>query len=159
MKHKKLAVAVYKSQTQAEAAIKEFRSSGFDMQKLSIIGRDDETDVPASDSDNPSERMASWRKTGAFWGGIWGGLFPGVGALLFAGPVIGWLVGALEGSLIVGGMGALGAGLVSVGVPEHRVLQYETALRLDRSVVIAHGTASTMAHARDIISGTELDSA
>ena len=37
-------VAIYKSHTDAEAAIKELAQSGFDMKKLSIVGRDYHTD-------------------------------------------------------------------------------------------------------------------
>jgi uncharacterized membrane protein len=77
---------------------------------------------------------------------------------LFAGPVIGWLVGALEGAVIVGGLSMLGAGLVSMGVPKNSVLKYETALKTDKYVVIAHGTAEEIAHARDIIRSTNPDS-
>ena len=161
MNQNNLAVAVYKSHTEAETAIKELQSSGFDMQKLSIIGRDYHTDQHVVGYYNTSDRMKSWGKTGAFWGGIWGWLFgsafffiPGVGPLLFAGPVIGWLVGALEGAVIVGGMSALGAGLVSMGIPENSVLQYETALKIDKFVLIAHGTTEEVAHARDIISSS-----
>jgi len=37
-------VAIYKTHTVAEAAIKELQQSGFDMKKLSIVGRDYHTD-------------------------------------------------------------------------------------------------------------------
>jgi hypothetical protein len=37
-------VAIYKSHTEAEGAVKELQQSGFDMQKLSIVGRDYHTD-------------------------------------------------------------------------------------------------------------------
>ena len=65
--------------------------------------------------------MKGWGKTGAFWGGLWGMLFgsalfviPGVGPLFAAGPLVAWIVGALEGAAVIGGMSALGAGLYSV---------------------------------------------
>lgn len=162
-----LAVAIYSTHTEAEAAIKELQHSGFDMKKLSIVGRDYHTDEHVVGYYNAGDRMKSWGKIGAFWGGIWGWLFgsafffiPGVGPLLFAGPVIGWIVGALEGAVILGGLSALGAGLVSMGIPEKSILKYETALKTDKFVVIAHGTAEEVNHARDIISRTspeELD--
>ncbi|NCF91183.1 MAG: permease, partial [Verrucomicrobiaceae bacterium] len=104
MNKNNLAVAVYDSQTQAETAIKELRASGFDMQKLSIISRDNPTNQCAVGDHNTSDRMESWGKTGAIRGGIWGGRFPGVGPLLFAGPVIGWLAGAAKGAVTVDGM-------------------------------------------------------
>jgi len=37
-------VAIYPSDTSAEAAVKELQQSGFDMKKLSIVGRDYHTD-------------------------------------------------------------------------------------------------------------------
>ena len=86
-------VAVYPSHTAAEAAIKELQQSGFDMKKLSIVGRDYHTDEHVIGYYNAGERMKYWGKMGAFWGGIWGMLFgsaffliPGVGPLIVAGP-------------------------------------------------------------------------
>jgi hypothetical protein len=158
-------VAIYNSHTKAEAAVRELQQSGFDMKKLSIIGRDYHTDEHVVGYYNMGDRMKSWGKTGAFWGGIWGWLFgsafffiPGIGPLLFAGPIIGWIVGALEGAAIVGGMSALGAGLYGMGIPKNSILQYETALITDKFVVIAHGTTAEVTHARDIISRTNAES-
>jgi hypothetical protein len=90
-------VAIYKSHTDAEAAIKELAQSGFDMKKLSIVGRDYHTDENVVGYYNNGDRMKYWGKVGAFWGGFWGFLFgagffwiPGLGPLLVAGR---WSVG------------------------------------------------------------------
>ena len=154
-------VAIYHSHAGAESAVKELQQSGFDMKKLSIVGRDYHTDEHVVGYYNAGERMKYWGKTGAFWGGFWGLLFgsaffliPGIGPLLVAGPLVGWIVGALEGALIVGGLSALGAGLYSMGIPKNSILQYETAIKSGKYVVIAHGTAEEVAHARDIIART-----
>jgi len=87
-------VAVYASHTIAEAAIKELQRSGFDMKKLSIVGRDYQTDEQVVGYYNTGDRMKAWGKTGAFWGGLWGFLFgsaffwvPGIGPLFVGGPV------------------------------------------------------------------------
>jgi hypothetical protein len=158
-------VAVYKSHTEAEAAVKELQRFGFDMKQLSIVGRDYHTDENVVGYYNAGDRMKSWGKTGAFWGGMWGLLFgsafffvPGVGPLVMAGPLIGWLVGALEGAVVVGGLSAIGAGLYSLGIPKDSVLQYETALKVGKYVVIAHGSLAETAQARKIISATNPDS-
>jgi hypothetical protein len=37
-------VAIFKSHTEAETAVKELQQAGFDMKKLSIVGRDYHTD-------------------------------------------------------------------------------------------------------------------
>jgi hypothetical protein len=86
-------MAVFKSHVEAETAVKELQKSGFDMKKLSIIGRDYHTDEHVVGYYNAGDRMKYWGKLGAFWGGFWGLLFgspfffvPGVGPLLFAGP-------------------------------------------------------------------------
>ena len=154
-------VAIYKSHTEAEAAVKELQRSSFDMKKLSIIGRDQHTDEHVVGYYNAGDRMKYWGKMGAFWGGIWGLLFgsaffliPGVGPFLVAGPLVGWIVGALEGAVVVGGLSAIGAGLYSLGIPRDSILRYETALKTGKFVVIAHGTAAEVARARDIINRT-----
>ena len=154
-------VAVYKLHTEAEAAINELNKSGFDMKKLSIIGRDYHTDEHVVGYYNTGDRMKYWGKLGAFWGGFWGLLFgsafffiPGVGPLLFAGPIVSYIVGALEGAVVVGGLSALGAGLYSMGIPKNSILQYETAVKSGKYVLIAHGADVETIHARDILKQT-----
>ena len=117
-------VAIFKSHTGAESAVKELQQSGFDMKKLSIVGRDYHTDENVVGYYNTGDRMKYWGKLGAFWGGFWGLLFgsaffviPGVGPLLMAGPLVGWIVGALEGAVVVGGLSALGAGFTAWASP------------------------------------------
>src|ERR1017187_3308858 len=154
-------VAVFKLHTEAEAAINELNKSGFDMKKLSIIGRDYHTDEHVVGYYNAGDRMKYWGKLGAFWGGFWGLLFgsaffaiPGIGPVLAAGPVIGWIVGGLEGAVVVGGLSALGAGLYGMGIPKDSVLEYETALKTDKYLLLVSGTAAEVAKAKDIIAGT-----
>jgi uncharacterized membrane protein len=154
-------VAVYPSHAAAEAAIKELQQSGFDMKKLSIVGRDQHTDEHVIGYYNAGERMKYWGKMGAFWGGIWGMLFgsaffliPGIGPLLVAGPLVAWIVGALEGAAVVGGLSALGAGLYSLGIPKDSILRYETALKTDKFVLIAHGSMDDTTHAKEILERT-----
>jgi uncharacterized membrane protein len=154
-------VAIYKSHTEAEAAVQELQHSGFDMRKLSIVGRDPHTDEHVVGYYNAGDRMKYWGKMGAFWGGIWGLLFgsaffliPGVGPFLVAGPLVGWIVGALEGAVVVGGLSAIGAGLYSLGIPKDSILRYETALKTGKFVLIAHGTAAEASRAREIINRT-----
>jgi hypothetical protein len=157
-------LAIYRSHADAEAAIKDLKQSGFDLQKLSIVGRDYHTDENVIGYYNAGDRMKFWGKTGAFWGGIWGMLFgsaffliPGIGPLVVAGPLVTWIVGALEGAVIVGGLSAMGAGLYSLGIPKDSVLRYETALKSDKFVLIAHGLPQEISRAREIISSTSAE--
>jgi hypothetical protein len=131
------------------------------MKKMSIVGRDYHTDEQVVGYYNTGDRMKYWGKLGAFWGGLWGMLFgaaffaiPGIGPVLVAGPLVAWIVGALEGAVVVGGLSALGAGLYSIGIPKDSVVKYELALKSDKFLVLAHGTADEVAKAKDIIQST-----
>ena len=154
-------VGVYESQTKAEASIKELQRSGFDMKKLSIVGKDYHTEEHVIGYYNAGDRMKVWGKLGAFWGGLWGMLFgsaffliPGIGPIMVFGPLVGWIVAALEGAVVVGGLSAMGAGLYSIGMPKDSIVKYETALKSDKFLVIAHGTADEVDKAKSILKTT-----
>jgi hypothetical protein len=154
------AVAVYDNHRDAEQAIRMLATSGFDMQKLSIVGRDYATEEGVVGYYNAGDRIAAWGKTGAFWGGLWGMLFgsalfviPGIGPLFAAGPLVAWIVGALEGATVVGGMSALGAGLFSIGIPKDSVLSYETQIKAGKFAIIAHGTSDEVEKGRTALAG------
>jgi hypothetical protein len=108
--------------------------------------------------------MKYWGKWGAFWGGLWGMLFgaafliiPGVGPIVAAGSIVAWIIAALEGAVVVGGLSALGAGLYSLGIPKNSVVEYETSIKAGKFVLVAHGTAEEVAKARKMLknSGAE----
>jgi len=110
---------------------------------------------------NTGDRMKYWGKVGAFWGGFWGLLFgsaffaiPGLGPVLVAGPLVAWIVGALEGAVVVGGLSAVGAGLFSLGIPKDSVLKYETALKTDKFLLVVHGSADEVENARQVLEST-----
>ena len=150
-------IAIFNTHTAAEDAIHELQRAGFDMKKLSIVGKDYHTEEHVVGYYNTGDRMQYWGKLGAFWGGLWGFLFgtaffwvPGVGSLVIGGPLVSWLVGALEGAVMVGGLSALGAAFYSVGIPKDSIVQYETALKADKFLLVAHGTSDDVRSAHDI---------
>ena len=158
MSEKNSVVAIFASHNQAEDAVRELQKDGFDMKKLSIVGKDYHTDEHVVGYYTAGDRMMYWGKLGAFWGGFWGLLLgsaffwvPGIGQLLVAGPLVAWIVGALEEAAVVGGLSALGAGLYSIGIPKNSVLQYETAVKNDKLLLVAHGTADEVERARDLL--------
>ena len=81
-------------------------------------------------------------------------MIPGLGPILAAGPVVAWIVAALEGAVEIGVLGALGAGLYSIGIPKDSIVKYEAALKTDQFLLIANGTAAEVAKAKDIIATT-----
>jgi cytochrome c biogenesis protein ResB len=57
-------------------------------------------------------------------------------------------------------LSALGAALYSIGIPHDSSIQYETALKSDKFLVIAHGTSGQVEQARSILEtagATQLD--
>ncbi len=155
-------VAVYDTHAGAERAVKALQRAGIDMHTMSIIGKDSHTEDHVVGYYNTSDRMKYWGKAGAFWGSIWGLLFgsaffaiPGIGPVLVAGPVISGIVGALEGAVLSGGLTAIGAGLLGLGIPKDSVVEYETAIKTDKFLLTVHDTASEVERARSVIEGTE----
>jgi len=154
-------VAIYENHLDAETAVKELQHSGFDMKKLSIIGKDYHADEHVVGYYNTGDRVKYWGKLGAVWGGFWGLLFgsaffviPGIGALAVGGPLVSWIVGALEGAVVVGGLSAVGAALFGIGIPENSILKYERSLKADKFLLVAHGTSDEVDRAKNILQDT-----
>jgi uncharacterized membrane protein len=154
--------AIYHTHLEAEEAVNELQKAGIDLRTLSIVAKDYHTDEQVVGYYNTGDRMKRWGKVGAFWGGFWGLLFgsaffaiPGIGPLLVAGPLVAWIVGALEGAAVVGGLSALGAGLVSMGIPKDSVLAYGAAIKSDKFLLIVNGTAAEVAKAKEILATTQ----
>ena len=142
----------------AELAIQSLSKSGFDMKKLSLVGKGYHTEEHPLGFYTVGDKIRAWGGAGAFWGGIWGLLFapavfllPGIGLVAMAGPVVATLVGGLEGALVVGGLSALGASLTRLGVPNDQAIKYETALKVDKYLLLVHGTAEDQAEVRAVL--------
>jgi hypothetical protein len=80
------------------------------MAKMSIVGKDYHYGQHVVGDYTTGDRMKYWGKLGAVWGGFSGiligaGAFaiPGIGPVLVAGPLVGSIIGALEGAVVVGG--------------------------------------------------------
>src|SRR5271167_2616288 len=122
-------VAIYDTHFQAATALRELQRSGFDMGNMSIVGKDYHSEEHVVGYYTTGDRMKYWGKLGAVWGGSWGlligaGAFaiPGIGPALVAGPLVGWIIGALEGAVLGGGLTAVGMGLLSIGIPKENAL-------------------------------------
>ena len=146
-------VRVFATHADAEQAIRAIAKSGFDMKKLSLIGKGYHTEEHPIGFYTAGDRIKSWGSRGAFWGGIWGMLFapavfflPGLGLVALVGPIVAVLINALEGAVMVGGLSAIGAALTSIGVSETDSIKYERALKSDKFVLLVHGSVEEAAH-------------
>ena len=152
------AVGVFTSHQDAENAVKELQKAGYKMNKLSVVGKDYHSEENVIGYYNTGDRMATWGKFGLFWGWIWGLLFgsaffliPGIGPVMVGGPLVSWILGALEMSVVTGGLTAVGGALASIGIPKDSVIRYETALKADKFVLIIHGTLKEVEDAKNIL--------
>ena len=71
-----------------------------------------------------------------------------------AGPFLAALVGASESAVVVGGLSAVAAGLVSLGIPKENAIKYEAEIKADKFVLVAHGTPEELERARSILAET-----
>jgi uncharacterized membrane protein len=161
MSEKNSVVAIFNIHTEAEAAVKELQKAGFDMKKLSIVGKDYHSEEHVVGYYNTGDRVKYWGKLGAFWGGLWGLLFgsalffiPGIGPIVVGGPLVAWIIGALEGAVIIGGLSAIGAALYGMGIPKDSILKYETSLKSNKFLLVAHGTGEEVEKAKTILERT-----
>lgn len=157
-----LPVYVFNTHVEAEEAVKALNKSGFDVKKLSIIGKGYHTEETPIGFYTLGDRIKAWGGMGAFWGGMWGLLiapavffFPGFGLVAFAGPIVAVLVSALEGAALVGGVSAISAALMQIGVPKDQVMKYETALKVDKYVLMVHGSVEEQDKARTVLEQTK----
>lgn len=154
-------VYIFKTHKEAEDAVRLLMSSGFDPKQLSLIGKGYHSEQHPVGFYTAGDRIKSWGGTGALWGGFWGLLFapavfflPGLGLVAMAGPFVSLLVGVLEGAVLIGGVSAVGAALMQLGVSKDQVVKYENALTVDSYVLMVHGTPAEANKARILLRET-----
>lgn len=54
-----------------------------------------------------------------------------------------------------GGLSALGAALVSIGIPRNSVIEYETAVKTDRFLLMVDGSAQELERAKIILAAAK----
>ena len=160
-----IAVALYDQHSQAENAVKTLQRAGFDMKKISIIGKNYETEEHVMGFLNAGDRARIFGKYGAFWGGLIGMLFgsallfvPVLGHIVILGPLAAMLFSGLQGAVVVGGVSALAGALTAIGIPKDSVLRYETALKANKFVLMVHGDSQDIARARDMLKSSGMSS-
>ncbi len=163
MLHTTTVIGHFPTHTAAESAVLALAESGFDMQKLSIIGKDYQTAEQVRGFLTWQDTAKAGAAGGGYWGSFVGGLFgilagagvlflPGTAPIVIAGPIAGVLAGWLEGSL-VGGAGAAAVGglagaLAGLGIPQHEILTYETKIQAGEFVILVTGSDEDVSQAR-----------
>jgi len=155
------AIYVFNTHSDAEEAIRALGKSGFDVKKLSLIGKGYHSEEHPIGFYSTGDRIKSWGGIGAFWGGIWGLLIapavfvlPGLGVVAMAGPIVSTIVAALEGAVMVGGISAIGGALSMIGTTKDELIKYDTAVKADKFVLIVHGDAEDVLRAKNELSNS-----
>ena len=170
------AVGVFPNRRDAEQALYELRDSGFDMNHVSLITRDDipDNEIAGADvHDSVRDRQAATQvdnkaddgaKAGAATGGALGGLtgllvglgtlaIPGVGPIMLAGAAATALATTLAGTAIGAAAGGLLGALIGLGIPEDRARMYGDRVSRGEYLVIVDGTDAEIVHAERILQG------
>lgn len=151
-------VATFDTRQDAEVGILQLAMSGFDRHALSIVATGGHSERRIAGFYSAGDRVRFWSKLGLSWGGFWG---LAIGGVMFAVPAVDGfeifgflgaaLVAAIEGALIIGGLGALGATLYSFGRPAGSVLKYETMVKAGTFLIVVKGSAEDAALAKRLL--------
>jgi hypothetical protein len=162
MLHENAAIAIYANPNQAQKAVTALARSGFDLKRLSVIGKAYREQKDLAAYYRQGEYMKCWGEHSNFWNRLssmlrgWA-LFsiPGTGPLLVVGSLALWIVVVLDNSAIFGGLSALGATLYSMGLTKDTVQDYEEAIRKGSYLVVIHGPAREVMRAKKIFKSAE----
>lgn len=150
-------IAVYERQNDAEAGLLDLQRSGFDLKRISILGKESEYGEQVVGHYNTGGRMKYLGARGAFWNDLWKMLpgaacfdIPGIGRILMAGPMTVWAVSAMEES-DVEDLTAVGAGLFSLSIPKASVRRYESAIKGHKLLLVAHGSPQELLKSREVL--------
>ena len=154
-------VAIYDTHTGAQAAVMALQKAGIDMKRLSIIGQGFHTEEHAVGFYTMGDRIMHWGGQGAVLGSLWGMLFgsaffflPAIGPVVVLGPLVAWIVGALEGAAVGGSVGALAGAFASIGIPKDSIVEYESQVKAGKFLLLARGTAGMIEEARSVLRST-----
>lgn len=154
-------IAIFADHMAADAAVKKLAASHFDVKNLSVVGKGYHSEEKVLGFYKIGDRVSFWGSRGAMWGGLWGLFFGGlyltipvVGSVVILGSLAAMVISALEGAVLVGGISALGAALLSLGIPKDSAVRYEAAVKADGFLVMAHGTPQEVVRAKAILAAT-----
>jgi hypothetical protein len=163
----KRAVGTFSSRTEAETALTELRSSGFAMDKISVLAKDTNRNekvagVGVTDRDEIKDRGDNEAQEGAGIGATAGTVLGGVGGLLVGlealvipgvGPFLaaGTIATTLAGAGIGAAAGAIVGALTGLGIPEEDAKAYDQRISQGDYLVILEGTEAEIDRAGSIL--------
>jgi hypothetical protein len=156
MPHECNTVALFADSVQIQAGLRALRETGFDLGRLSVIGKNQQRDAHVTGWVDSGLGIRCWGRFGLLAGSLCRPgapsallLFPGIGQVAIFGP----LVNAL-GDALAARDGALGRTLCSLGLPRDSVQHYESAIRQGQLAVLARGSTEQAGALRRLLEGS-----
>ncbi len=156
-----LVVAVYASHADAARALRTVQGRGFDMRKWSIMGKDVLADERSFGFYSAGDAMKFWAGRGAIWRDVWGmlvggGFFfiPPIGPLVVMGPLVSWVVDALETAPLGEESAVPAEALKRIGVPLNDLEQRALDVTRGRFLIVAQCAGSLVESARSVLAST-----
>ncbi len=151
----KRAAGLYYSRDEAEAAVRDLKAAGYDMDRVSVIAKDADK-VGGHDStrsEDVGNKADDGAATGALTGGALGGItgllvglgalaIPGIGPILLAGAEATAIATTLAGGAIGAAAGGLIGALIGLGIPEEKAKVYSDRVGGGSFLVMVTGTAA-----------------
>ncbi|MEG3973490.1 histidine kinase [Microcoleus sp. herbarium8] len=164
--HDKRAVGVFSTRRETEHALGELRTAGFDMNRVSVIAKDADSqgDIAGIDVHDSADNKADEGATkGALTGGTLGGLtgllvglglvaIPGIGPIMLAGASATAIATTLAGTALGAAAGGLLGALVGLGIPEEEAKVYSDRVARGDYLVLLDGSEAEIARAETILS-------
>jgi uncharacterized membrane protein len=155
-------VGLFYSRDEAEAAMRELRETGYDMDRVSLIARDGKGVAGTQTTEEVGNKADEGATTGAVTGGTLGGItgllvglgtlaIPGIGPVLLVGAEATALATTLAGAAIGAAAGGLVGALLGLGIPEEQAKIYSDRVASGSFLVMANGTAAEVSRAEAIM--------
>jgi hypothetical protein len=147
-------IGVFADIEAAQAALKRLIDAGFPNDRVSIVGKDLQSETRINGFVTTGDIAGPTTATGAWVGGLFGLLagsallfIPGAGPLIVLGPLAAAAFGAAQGALLGGSVGLV----LGHFVAKQHIPTYEQLVRAGSYLVVVHGTDDEVARARDIL--------
>ena len=158
----KRAAGLFYSRDEAEAAVRDLKDAGYDMDRVSVIARDADKLDGHETTEEIGNKADDGAATGALTGGALGGItgllvglgtlaIPGIGPILLAGAEATAITTTLAGAGIGAAAGGLIGALIGLGIPEEKARVYNDRVKGGSFLVIVNGNSAEIARAETIM--------
>jgi hypothetical protein len=147
-------IAVFDHVDAAQQAVERLIAAGFPADRISIVGKDLQSEVRITGFVTTGDIAGPSAATGAWVGGLFGVLagtallfVPGAGPVIVLGPLVAGTIGAAQGALLGGAVGAI----LGHFVAKQHLPKYESLVRAGKQLVVVHGSDEDVARAQQLL--------